>query len=326
MDRKLSHAEDLRLFSTRASLVAFAALMALLVVAPFVLPGWRIFALNQIAIHIVLAVGLNLLVGTTGLISLGHAAFLAVGAYTSVVLVGAGVPFVAALVAAGAVSGALGFVVGLPALRLEGPYLTIATMGFGIATQQLLGYWESLTGGHMGLHTPPISIAGVPLATDAARYGVIMPVTVLCVIAGYNIQRSRVGRALAAIRDSDVAAQASGVDLTAYKTRAFAISTFFAGLAGSLYAHNAGFIAPENFDLFLSIKMLAMVVVGGLGSVLGSVLGPSLLVGVELAFSGAKAYSAIIVGAVMIVVVLFEPAGLRGRWLTIKRYWKSWPF
>lgn len=326
MDRKVSHAEDLRLFDGALPAAAFAALCAALVAAPLLLPGYRVHMLNIIAIHVVIALGLNLLVGYTGQISLGHAAFLAVGAYTSVALVGRGIPYPVALIAAGLISAACGFVVGLPALRMEGPYLTIATMGFGIAAQQLFTRWESLTGGSMGLHTPAMSVGPWILDTDAARYALVMPVTVACVIAARNIARSRVGRAFTAIRDSDVAAQASGVNLTYTKTLAFAVSTFFTGMAGSMYAHVMGFVAPESFDLFLSIKFLAMVVVGGLGSILGSVLGAVLLMGIELGFSAAKAYAAMAIGAVMVLVILVEPLGLRGRWLKIKRYWKTWPF
>ncbi|MBZ0273106.1 branched-chain amino acid ABC transporter permease [bacterium] len=325
MDMKLSHAEDVRVFRSASGFVSFCVLAALLVVAPLVLPGYRINLLNTIAIYVVVALGLNILVGYTGQISLGHAAFLAIGGYVSVLLVARGAPFLAAMMAGGVVAAAFGFLLGLPALRMEGPYLTIATLGFGIATQQILGRFD-FTGGHMGLHTAPLSIFGIELRTDAGRYALIVPIAVLCVLAAYNITRSRVGRAFTAVRDSDVAAASTGVNLTYYKTLAFAVSAFFTGVAGSMLAHSTGFIAPENFDLFLSIKLLAMVVVGGLGSILGSVLGATLLTIVEQTLSGYREAAAMIFGAVMIAVVLFEPLGLRGRWLKIKIYWKTWPF
>lgn len=323
---KLSHAQDVRLFDSFAVGLWSAVLLVVLAALPFVLPGYQINYVNNIALYIIIAVGLNLLVGYTGQISLGHAAFMAIGAYSCVAMVTHwGLPFLPALLLSGFVAAAFGWVVGLPALRMEGPYLTIATLGFGIATQQILAKIP-FTGGHMGLHTPPIVIGPWTLETDVSRYYLILPITVLVVIGAYNISRSRIGRAFQAVRDSDVAAQATGVDLTFYKTLAFAVSTFFTGIAGALMAHSTGFVSPEEFNVFLSIKLLAIIVVGGLGSILGSVLGPTLMISVEQALTAYGEISAMVFGAIMIVVIIFEPLGLRGRWLKIKRYWKTWPF
>jgi branched-chain amino acid transport system permease protein len=169
-----------------------------------------------------------------------------------------------------------GFLLGLPALRLEGPYLTIATMGFGMAVTQIIGHWSYL-GGRMGIDIPGIKLFAWDLKSDVQIYYFIMVVTVLMTIGARNLVRTRVGRALIAIRDSDIAAETTGVNLTYYKTLAFAISAFFTGVAGAMMAPVLGFISPENFNLIMSIVFLGMVVVGGLGSIAGSIAGAALI-------------------------------------------------
>ena len=327
MDMKRSHIEDIRVFSSVSSFVAFAVLMIVLAVLPLIFKSYLIFIVNLIAIHVIVALGLNLLVGYTGQISLGHAGFYAIGAYTSVILTTRlEMPFLAALLCAGLVAAVFGFLLGLPALRLEGPYLAIATLGFGIAVVQLLGKWESVSGGHMGIHAPKISFGSLVLKTDAQIYYFVMTLCVLMCIGALNLTKSKIGRAFVAIRDSDIAAEAMGVNLTYYKTLAFAVSAFFTGVAGSLMAHMVGFISPENYNLFVSINFLAMIVIGGLGSILGSVLGAIIMVALMQLMSGMQALSIVVYGFIMIFIVLFEPLGLRGRWLKIKIYWKMWPF
>jgi branched-chain amino acid transport system permease protein len=327
MDMKRSHIEDVRVFSSVSSFVAFVVLMILLAAAPLIFESYVLYVFNVIAIHVIIALGMNILVGYTGQISLGHAGFYAIGAYTSVILMTQfHVPFVGALLCAGLVAAAFGFLLGLPALRLSGPYLAIATLGFGIAVVQIIGKWESLSGGHMGLHAPKMSFGSYVLQSDAQNYYFIMPLCVLATIGALNLTKSKIGRAFVAIRDSDIAAEATGVNLTYYKTLAFAVSAFFTGIAGSLTAHTVYFISPENYNLFVSINFLVMVVIGGLGSILGSVLGAILLVSLQHLMSGLQALSMVVFGSILIVIVLFEPLGLRGRWLKIKLYWKMWPF
>ena len=327
MDMKRSHIEDVRVFSGKASAIAFVLLIGLLAVCPLVLENYLIYVLNLIAIHIIVALGLNLLVGYAGQISLGHAGFYAIGAYTSVILTSRfNVPFLAALLCAGLLAAAFGFVLGLPALRLSGPYLAIATLGFGIAIVQLLGKVESISGGHMGIHAEKMSLGPVVLDTDVKAYYFIMALCVLACVGALNLSKSRIGRAFVAIRDNDIAAEATGVNLTYYKTLAFAVSAFFTGIGGSLMAHMVGFISPENYNMFVSIHFLSIVVVGGLGSILGSVLGAITMVSLQQLLSGMQALSMVVYGLIMVLIILFEPLGLRGRWLKIKIYWKIWPF
>lgn len=345
MDLKKSYREDLALFQSRTGFVSFLCLVGVLAVFPLVavnVAGGAYYTtvVNLVAINAIVAVGLNILVGYTGQISLGHAGFFAIGAYTQALLVmKTGVPFLVALPAAGIVAALFGLLLGLPALRLEGPYLAIATLGFGVAVTQVIGRLEFL-GGRMGLAVPATGFTNwlqglmrdyLPdgKAADAPFYSmylVIVPLTVLLTVVAVNLMRSRVGRAFVAIRDSEIAAETMGVNLTRYKTAAFAVSAFYTGIAGALYTHALGFINPESFDLRLSITFLAMVVVGGLGSILGSHLGAILMTLLPLSLTAVRDVPEIIYGGILILVILFEPLGLRGRWLKMKIFWKKWPF
>ena len=345
MDLQKSYKEDIRLFKKPSALVAFLVFIGGLVAFPFLMlsvsgGSYYINAVNLIAIYAIVAVGLNILVGYTGQISLGHAGFFAIGAYAQALLVARGdVPVLLALVVAGLIAAVFGLLLGLPALRLEGPYLAIATLGFGMAVCQIIGRLDFL-GGRDGFIVPAPGLSGwvrawiahlytPELAVDAPQYAMyllIIPICVLLTIAAVNLMKSKVGRAFVAIRDSEVAAETIGINLTRYKTTAFAVSAFYTGLAGGLYAHNMTFINPESFDLRLSIMFLAMVVVGGLGSVLGSHLGALLITLLMFSLTAVRDVPEIIFGAIMILIILFEPLGLRGRWLKIKFYWKAWPF
>lgn len=326
MDLKRSYQEDMRLCKSRAEWVAFIALLLVLAVAPFAIQDYYLSILCHIAINVLVAIGLNVLVGYTGQISLGHAGFFAIGAYTQALLiVKAGFPWAVALPFAGLVSAGFGFILALPALRLSGPYLAIATLGFGMAVTQIIGHADFF-GGRMGLKVPDLTIVEGALTTDQWNYLIIIPITVVMTIAAVNLMKSRVGRAMVAVRDSDIAAEAMGINLLVTKSLAFAVSAFYTGVAGALMAHRLSFINPEGFNLLLSIEFLAMVVVGGLGSILGSVLGAILMTILPLALTAVRHIPDIVYGGIMMLVIMVEPLGLRGRWLKIKIYWKKWPF
>ena len=256
MDMKRSYYEDVRLFSSGVTVFWFVALMAFLFFYPFVFTNYYVYMANYIAINIIVVVGLNLLVGYTGQISLGHAGFYAIGAYATITLMTvAHFPFLAALVCAGLIAAVFGFLLGLPALRLEGPYLAIATLGFGLTVTQVIGKIE-LFGGRQGLHAPDLTLFGQHLDTDRAFYYLVMSLAVALTVFAGNVVKSRVGRALIAIRDADTAASTIGVNLVSYKTLAFAFSAFYAGIAGGLYAFVLRFIEPEVFSLLMSIMFL----------------------------------------------------------------------
>ena len=349
MEMKRNYYEDVELFSSGVIVFWFAVLIGLLGLYPFIFKNYYIYVANYIAINIIVVVGLNLLVGYTGQISLGHAGFFAVGAYATLVLMSFGhLPFAAALLIAGIISAFLGFLLGLPALRLEGPYLAIATLGFGLTVTQVIGKID-LLGGRQGLHAPDLVVFGRLMDTDREFYFIVIPLAVLLVLFSRNLTRTKVGRAFVAIRDADIAAETMGVNILLYKTMAFAVSAFYAGVAGGLYAFVLRFIEPELFSLFMSIMFLTMAVVGGLGSVMGPIAGAILLSWLDLelrnilsipyigewlqelsksyfSLTGVSNIQFIIFGTILILIMLFEPLGLYGIWIRAKKYWKTWPF
>jgi len=349
MDMKRDYFEDIQLCRTNTVLAGTIVLLTSLVVLPFLVGNYSLYIINLIAINAIVAIGLNILVGYTGQISLGHAGFFAVGAYTCVLLmVKAGVPFLLALPAAGFVSALFGFLLGLPALRLEGPYLAIATLGFGMAVTQVISHWD-YAGGHMGIVAPKMSVGPLVIQTGAQQYAVIMTATVILTVGAVNLMKTRVGRAFVAIRDSEIAAEAVGINISWFKTLAFAVSAFYTGVAGALMAFALEHVSTGSFNLILSITFLAMVIVGGLGSVMGSILGAALLTYLQLKLQiiqeapligpllvelsnryftpeGLPNIQSIVFGAIMIAIVIFEPLGMHGIYLRSKRYWKMWPF
>ncbi len=349
MDMKRHYYEDVQLFKTNTALALTVIFLAVLASLPFLVGNYTLYVLNLIAIHAIVAIGLNILVGYTGQISLGHAGFFAIGAYSCVLLmVKGGLPFLVALPAAGVVAALFGFMLGLPSLRLEGPYLAIATLGFGMAVTQIISH-SDFTGGHMGIHAPKMSIAGLVADTGAKQYAVIMVVAVVLTLCAVNLMKTRVGRAFVAIRDSEIAAESMGINISWYKTLSFAVSAFYTGVAGALMAFALEHVSAGSFNLILSITFLAVIIVGGLGSVMGSILGAALLTYLQLKLQiiqeaawigplllevskryftteGLPNIQSIVFGAIMIAIVVFEPLGIHGIYLRCKRYWRMWPF
>lgn len=349
MDMKREYYEDVQLFSSGVVVFWFLLLCLGLLIFPFVVKNYFVYVANYIAINIIVALGLNLLVGYTGQISLGHGGFFAIGAYGTITLMAqAGLPFVAALCLAAGGAALCGFLIGLPALRLKGPYLTIATLGFGLTITQIIGRLQFF-GGREGLHTPELTIGPWHLTTDRDFYFLLIPITVLLTVGARNLVKTRVGRAFIAIRDADVAAETMGVNLLYFKTLSFALSAFYTGVGGGLYAFVLRFIEPEIFTLMMSIMFLAMVIVGGIGSIMGSIVGAVLLSWLDLqlrnilsipglgswleslsrsyfSITGVSNIQYIVFGMIMILIMLFEPLGLYGIWLRTKKYWRTWPF
>ncbi len=297
-----------------------------LVAAPLYVGGYFLYVASIVGIQVIAAVGLNVLVGFTGQISLGQAGFVAIGAYTAgLLLTKGGAPVWVALLGGGTLAGGFGWALGYPALRLKGPYLAIATLGFGVAVHQVLTNWEAVSGGRTGLTVAAPRLGPWVLASDAARYELVLAVAAGLVLAAYNIRRSYVGRAFMAVRDSDLAAQTVGIRLSRYKMLAFAVSAFYAGVAGALTAVVMGYLEPNMFTFLESVYYLGMVVVGGLGSVSGSVLGAVLMASLPYLASRTREFLPVVYGAVIVLVMAFEPLGIYGRWLRVKRYFKSWP-
>jgi branched-chain amino acid transport system permease protein len=231
----------------------------------------------------------------------------------------------------------VGLVVGLPALRVKGIYLGIATLSFGFIVEEVLARWESVTGGNAGIHIKKPDIFGWVLSSGEQFYFLCLLITVVATLGILNLLRSPTGRAFVAIRDSEISAQSMGIHLAYYKTLSFAISAGFAGVAGALYAHNLQFISPDQFNILQSIDLLLMIVIGGAGSVHGAFLGAIFLITMPQAIAIIKDYlpatigqapglQGLVYGAVLIAFVLFEPMGLYGRWLKIRTYLQMFPF
>ncbi|NBQ87849.1 MAG: branched-chain amino acid ABC transporter permease [Betaproteobacteria bacterium] len=334
---KTDYDQDIRLAKHGGHVFWYGLLCVLLAAAPVLLSEYLLAQLTFILIYGIVGLGLMLLAGFTGLFSIGHAAFLGVGAYTQAVFTGMGVPFPIALALAALLSAAVGIVVGLPALRVKGIYLGIATLSFGFIVEEAFARWESVTGGNAGMSVGQVNIFGWVADSGTSFYFVCLVIAVLCTLACINLLRTSTGRAFVAIRDSEISAQSMGIHLAYYKTLSFAISAALAGIGGALYAHQIRFLSPDQFNIIQSIDLLLMVVIGGLGSIHGAFLGAIFLIGLPQAISAVKDYlpeaiaqapglKAVIYGAVLIAFVLFEPLGLYGRWLKVRTYLQLFPF
>jgi branched-chain amino acid transport system permease protein len=316
--------------------------LAALVLFPFAAGDYWLFLACLVGIHVVTVTGLNILTGYTGLISLGQAAFMGVGAY-AVALAEArlGTPFWLNLPLAGLVTAAVGVAVGLPSLRVKGLYLAIATIAASFILHFVFQNWTAVTGGIRGVNVPPARMFGHDLARPFELYWVIAPVAAVLVLAAANLFRTRIGRAFIAIRDRDISAEVLGIPLLRYKLMSFGLSAFYAGVAGGLWAYLFRVVTPESFPLVYSIFFLAAVIVGGMGTILGSILGAvfmtmvpellKLMVGLVAPwFPNAVAILSpvrtIVFGLLIIGFLIFEPHGLAEIWRRIRRFFHLWPF
>lgn len=334
---KTGYEQDIRLAKHGGHVFWYGLLGVILLAAPLLLAEYLLAQLTFILIYGIVGLGLMLLAGFTGLFSIGHAAFFGVGAYAQAVLTGMGWPFPLALAVGAVLSAAVGVVVGLPALRVKGIYLGIATLAFGFIVEEVFARWESVTGGNAGKTVGSVKMFGWTADSGASFYFVCLAVAVLCTLACLNLLRSPTGRAFVAIRDSEISAQSMGIHLARYKTLSFALSAALAGIGGALYAHQIRFLSPDQFNIIQSIDLLLMVVIGGLGSIHGAFLGAIFLIGLPQAISAVKDFlpeaigqapglKAVVYGMVLIAFVLFEPMGLYGRWLKIRTYLQLFPF
>lgn len=353
-----TYADDVRLFRSRLARLSMAGLGVALLAAPFAMSDFWISVLIYAAIATVGALGLNLLSGYTGQASLGHAFFLGVGAYSAAWLTRTlGLPFPLWLVGAGIIGGIIGGVAGPFALRLRGNYLVMVTLALVVLGQHVFENWTSVTGGLTGVPVRasvsllgldfarlPMPFADAPLSRNHGWFYLTWGVAALLALLARNIVRTRPGRAMQAIRDRDVAAEVISVSLVQYKVGAFVVSSGYAAVAGALYAGYARYVSPLDFGLALSIQYIAMIVVGGMGTIHGSILGALFLTAVprliesvapSLSFLAAAGdgkgitvftVNQMVFGALIIAFLLFEPRGLSGIWLRVKLYFKAWPF
>ncbi|MEW6266569.1 MAG: branched-chain amino acid ABC transporter permease [Thermodesulfobacteriota bacterium] len=337
-----NYRQDLRIFRSPSARMALALFLLFLLFLPFLAGKYIVFVACVAGVSVISALGLNILTGYTGLMSMGHAAFMGVGAYTAAILSAkAGFPFAAALPLAAIMAALLGAVVGIPTLRLKGLYLVVTTLAFQFIVQHVIYHWESLTQSDKGIKLAEPALLGFRFSSYDSFYYVILFFAVATAILAKNLAMSRTGRAFIAVRDRDIAAEIIGVHVAKYKIIAFVVSSFIAGLAGALYAYLLGLIGPDHFTFNQSVLYIAMIIVGGMGTVLGSILGAVFMVllpEIINAVSGplASAYpvmasriggiSVVVYGLIIVLFLLFEPAGLFGIWIRLKRYWKTWPY
>ena len=337
-DFKTSYARDMALLDIRFYRAGFGLLLLVFGLAPLLL-GRYLFLLNAIGIFAVGAIGISLLTGFAGQISLGHAAFMAVGAYTSwLATTRFGLPFLVALPLSGVAAFVVGAVVGLPSLRIKGLYLAIATLAFQFITEYVIIHTVGGSGGNV---VPAPRVGGLQIRGETQFYFLLLPVWLIGGIFAANLIRGRVGLALMAVRDRDYAAQVLGINLLYYKVLAFALAAFYAGIAGSLFAHYNRVISSEHFSIITSIDYIAMIVIGGLTSLWGPHLGaafvillsqvlkivtPAVVALVPAFGKAATSVREIAFGAMLIGLLIWEPGGLAMLLRKFKRYLDLWPF
>ncbi|HOI73924.1 MAG TPA: branched-chain amino acid ABC transporter permease [Syntrophales bacterium] len=337
--------QELTVFETDfGRLWAVIGLVLLFVAVPFVSSPYLMHVLNMTGIAAIAAVGLNILVGYTGQISLGHGAFVGVGAYAAAVLATRwNVPFLAAVPAAGLIAAGVGMVFGIPSGRLKGLYLTIATLAGQFIIEYVLVHWESVTQGTMGITVPPADILGWSIAGDRSFFYAIFLVLAGMIWMAVNLMRTRYGRALVAIRDNDRAAEGMGIPVFPYKLLAFGISSFYAGVAGALWAYYLVSITAEPFNMGLSVEYIAMVIIGGMGNMAGAVFGAVFITGLnevlrfvtELVMNmgllseyglNLAPLREFTFGLAIVLFILLEPRGLAEVWRIVRSSFRLWPF
>ena len=336
------YSQSLRLMPTNWARARMALTLALVLTFPFVASGSQLGLANLALIYIIGALGLNVTTGFTGQISMGHGAFIGVGAYASAYFFTiSGLPFVASVLCAAALTAVVGCFFGVPSVRLKGLYLAIASLAAQFVLEFVFKSWDSVTGGSSGMAAGAPSILGYEFEDDFSHYWLLLAVAGLALLFVRNLRRTATGRALMAVRDHDLAAEIMGINLFRTKVLAFGIGSFLAGLAGALWGHYVGYVTPEQFTLSLSISFLVMIIVGGLGSVLGSVLGAIFVVLLpealnmvaQLTVSDPAQLADLLAylreglfGVMIIVILITEPAGLAAWWERVKTYWHLYPF
>lgn len=303
----------------RAALAALVAAVA--IVWPFVAPRYFVFLTTLILVNGIVAIGLNLLTGYTNQLSFGHAGFVAIGAYTGALLTihVPALPVPVTLLLAGLATAVVGLALGIPCTRLEGLYLAMATLAFGVVVVEAILNLDWLTRGADGLRVPAPRLAGVAVGSELGRYFLVVIVTALMVAGAVSLVRTRTGRAFLAIRESEIAAQTSGIDVARYKAIAFVISAFYTGVAGGLFAFVVGYLSPDGFDVFVSVDYLVMVIVGGLGSVPGALAGAAVVTVLNDWLAKFQNYRPLIFGAIMVAAMLFMPGGIASAAAALRR-------
>jgi branched-chain amino acid transport system permease protein len=334
---KTRYDQDINHLVKRGEILRTGLVLLFLVCAPLLVDAYYLSELGFLLVYVIAGVGLMILTGYTGQVSFGHAAFLGIGAYTHSILMTNGVPFSLSIIATTVFTGLIGMLLGRSSSRMHGFYLAVATLAFLIVVETIIGEWPSMTGGHMGMAVPELVIFGQYLPEFWQQYYLDLVLALLVVWVTANLFRSPTGRSFLAVRDSELSARSLGINVEWAKIQAFGISAAITGLAGVLLAHHLTYLAPESFGVLESLKLLLMIVVGGLGSILGAIFGaifisllPVILSILRDVLPNAIGQQAglepLMFGLLIVVVIIFEPLGINGRWQKLRLFFETFPY
>jgi branched-chain amino acid transport system permease protein len=334
---KTSYDQDIDLLVDPGERIRVGLMIAAALAAPLFVSSYFLSELSIFICYALAGIGLMVLLGFSGQVSFGHAAFLGIGAYAQAALLTHGVPFVIALPLAGLISGVAGAALGRAVSKMHGFYLAVATLAFAIVTESVIGAAEPITGGHMGLQVPPISLFGFELTENWQIYYLYLAVLLFIIWGTANLMRAPAGRSMIAVRDSETSARSLGIDVARIKVRAFFVSAAITGVAGGLMAHLLFYLSPETFNLLESLRLMLMVVVGGLGTISGAIFGaifvsflPNVIDLVRTLLPSALADQAgleyLLFGAIIALFIMFEPLGIYGRWRKLRLFIETYPY
>lgn len=334
---KTDYNQDINYLVNKGERLRVVLAVVLAIIAPLVVGAYYLSELSIFLVYILAGLGLMVMVGFTGLVSFGHGAFLGIGAYTNAVLLGYGLPFFVTLPIAALLAGLIGAALGRAASKMHGFYMAIATLAFAIVVETAIGAWEPVTGGHIGLAVPNMSAFGWEINAGWTQYYLILAIVLVCIWGVANLMRSPTGRAFVAVRDSETSARSLGLNISRTRIVAFFISATLTGLAGGLLSHLMFYLSPESFGVNESLKILLMVIVGGLGTITGAIFGavfvsilPNLIALMRdvlpQAIANQSGLEQFMFGAIIAAFIIFEPEGLYGRWRKLRLYIETYPY
>jgi branched-chain amino acid transport system permease protein len=334
---KTRYEDDIRFLAKTGEKVRVGLVILFMIAAPLFLQSYYLSELGLLLVYAIAGIGLMILTGHTGQVSFGHAAFLGIGAYCHSILISHGVPFSISVVLTVSLSGLIGMLLGRSASKMHGFYLAIATLAFLILVETMLGEWEAVTGGHTGFKVPALKLFGMPLKADWQLYYLDLFFVLIVVLGASNLFRTPTGRSFLAVRDSELSARSLGVDVEWVKIQSFGVSAAITGLAGVLLAHHLTYLSPEVFGVLESLKLMLMIVVGGLGSILGAIFGAILISLLPVSISFLKdvlppvigqqaGLEPLLFGLIIVMFIVFEPQGIYGRWMKIRFFFETFPY
>jgi branched-chain amino acid transport system permease protein len=334
---KTRYEDDIRLLRKTGERIRVGLVVAFLLIVPLVFKSYYVAELGLLLVYAIAGIGLMMLTGFTGQVSFGHAAFLGIGAYAHSILMSHGVPFTVSVLLSVTLSGLIGMALGRSASKMHGFYLAVATLAFAILAETVLGEWASLTGGHSGFAVPDLMVFGVRMVTAAQQYYVDLFFALFIAWGASNLMRSPTGRSFLAVRDSELSARSLGINVEWVKVKSFGISAAITGLAGVLLAHHLTYLAPDVFGILESLKLLLMIVVGGLASIPGAIFGAIFVSVLPIALSFLKdalppwvgqqaGLEPLLFGLIIVLFIVFEPEGIHGRWMKLRHYFETFPY